>query len=614
MGEDFIFGEINFSDKIVKRRQAELSTVWHADRIEPRDPRPGQPVKIIVDIGPEIRADEVYCYWSTGQESPCGHGGRAKHGNVVRLEKVATVWEELIWGYVERWQGTIPAQKEGTLVKYTVEAWDSLKQVSAFADHGTPRPEEGTLYGYSVDAWKPPDWIHDASIYQIFVDRFSPGGNRQWNQTSDMCDTYGGTLRGIIEKLPYISNLGFNTLWLSPVSESPSAHHYDIMDHRSVAAGFGTIEDFRELVKKAHDLGMRVLLDFVTHSTSDQHPFFKAAQADQNSPYYRWYTFTHWPDEYECFYEVKSLPYLNLDYAPARKYIIDSALFWLEQGIDGFRLDYAIKPSLEFWADFQSAVRKANPDCCLIGEATASPERLRAFAGKLDGCLDFNLVNAIRSSLVHGKGDLIYFGNFLDRHEQYQDADFILPSFIDSHDMNRILFAAEGDVQKVMLAAVCQFTLSQPPIVFYGTEVGLSQPVDSWAELSVVRAPMPWADSQEHTLYKFYRILCDTRRNFASLRRGTRKILLADEKCLVYSKTLSSETCLVVLNAGDARQVSIEAGNLTGQLWDVFTSERIIAIEGKIKLELKPMQAAIFAPGIPHQKFPGKQGKQEKEC
>jgi cyclomaltodextrinase / maltogenic alpha-amylase / neopullulanase len=597
MGEDFIFGETNYSDTVVKRRQRELRTVWHNHRMEPRDPLPGQAVTLTVDVGPSQRADRVFCYWTTAPEQPAGHAGIPSCGQVIELEKVGLIWDDLVWDYVERWQGVLPPQLDGTYVRYRLEAWDARRRVGAFADHGDSDPLLGPPFAYHVDFWQPPDWIRDAIIYQVMLDRFNPGSGRRWKEPAEMNGVFGGTLPGMVEKLPYISKLGFNTLWVSPILESPSSHHYDATNHRAVSPDFGTNQDFRELVEAAHREGLRVLLDFVVHATSDRHPFMVSARADRNSPYFSYYTFTQWPDHYDCFFGVKDLPHLNLEYVPARRYILDSALFWLDFGVDGFRLDYVIQPSCDFWVELQSTVRQARPDFCTLGEAVIGPAGLRTFEGKLDGCLDFTLASLIRSTFIFGEHDLAFFNRFLDQHESYQPGTFIRPSFIDSHDMNRVMFIARGDVRKVKLAAVCQFSLSQPPVMLYGTEVGLSQKGDGRNNLDMARDPMPWDSAPVPGLTDFYRRLCHVRSAHPCLSRGLRRTLFADAASLAYSKEDDKDACLVVLNLGDARRLSIPSEGLPQRLVDVFTGESFPASNNAFLLDLQPMQAAILVPG-----------------
>jgi len=597
--DDFIFGVTSFSDYVVKRRQGELRTVWHAHRIEPRDPLPHQPVEITVDVGTDHRADAVFCYWATDDELPVGRGGAAAHGHVLPLQNVGPSWDDLAWGYVSRWRGVLPGQPDGTRVRYRIEAWDAQQQKSAFADTGTDNPAQDPPFAYHVDTWRPPEWIHDAIIYHVVVDRFCPGDGRAWNPTNDLHAVHGGTLRGIIDRLPYITDLGANVLWISPITEGPSWHHYDTSDHRTVAPHLGSNADLRELVEKAHAAGIRILLDLVVHSTSNTHPFFKAAQADRSSPYYPYYTFTRWPDEYECFLNaVKELPHLNLEHPPVRRYMIDTAREWMaEYGVDGFRLDYAIQPSHHFWVDLQAALRALRSDSFTVGEAVASPLHLRTFEGKLDGCLDFTWAAMARAVFAHDSCDLAAFDRFLSRHEAYAGAGFVRPLFIDNHDMNRFLFIAQGDKRRLKLAAACQFTLSQPPIVLYGTEVGLSQHADCRSDLDVVRERMPWGDEQDAELHAFYRRLCSVRQGYPPLRRGARQTLHVDADVLVYRKGEGEGACIVALHKGEGnRTIRLGRGTASAPLHDALGTAECTCHDGAIEIGLGPWQAAIFVP------------------
>ena len=598
MADDFIFGETSFSDYVVKRRQSELRGLWHAHRIEPRDPLPGQPVQVTVDVGLDHRADAVYAYWTAADEQPHGRAGVPACGQVIALQRVGPVWDDIIWGYVERWRGTVPGQPDGTRVRYRIEAWDGQASRSVFADSGAEDPLLSPPFAYAVDRRQPPSWLRDAIIYEIMVDRFYPGNGKAWSQTTNLSGIIGGTLRGIVDKLPYILDLGANALWISPICEGPSWHHYATTDHRVVASHIGTNEDFRTLVREAHDAGLRIILDYVVHATSDEHRFLRAAQADANSEYCQWYNFTHWPDQYEGFFNLPIMPHLNLEKHPARQYIIDTALMWLEDyGVDAFRLDYAIKPSHDFWVALQQALVAANPECATLAEAVATPEYLRTFEGKVDGCLDFAWVEAARAAFATRQMGLPAFERFLSRHEVYADPSFIRPTFIDNHDMNRILFMAGGDTGRVKLAAACQFTLSQPPIVLYGTEVGLSQRADSRGDLDVTREPMPWDDRQDHDLLAFYRRLCAARKAWTPLRHGTRRTVYLDGDTLVYAKGQGAEACLVVLHAGAAsKTLTLDTHGLSATFRDVLSDGLYQVSAGKLTLTLGPDQPAILVP------------------
>ena len=324
-----------------------------------------------------------------------------------------------------------------------------------------------------------PEWAKSAVIYQVFPDRFFPGTRKEWLKPDTPSGFYGGTLRGITEKMDYIAGMGFNTIWLNPIFPSPSHHGYDATDLFSIAPRLGTLQDFQELVKESHRQGIRLILDFVPNHWSSLHPTFQDAICNPASKYRDWYLFRNYPDEYETFFGVKDLPQLNLRNPETRQHICDAAGYWLDLGVDGFRLDYAIGPSHDFWADFRKATRQVNPECLTFGEIVDPPDVQLSYQGLMDGCLDFMLLEAIRQTFGFGRWNGIKFASFLQRHLAYFLPGFSLPSFLDNHDMNRFLWACGGNKKRLKMAAMCQFMLPGQPVVYYGTETGLSQERDA---------------------------------------------------------------------------------------------------------------------------------------
>ena len=202
------------------------------------------------------------------------------------------------------------------------------------------------------------EWFRNSVIYQIFIDRFAGfQSTEHWEQPVFI----GGNLKGIIDKLPYLMDLGVNTLWISPFYQTSAYHGYHITDFYKVDPHFGTIEDVKELINAVHQNQMHILADFVPNHCSSNHPFFKDAQKNENSQYKDWFCFTKWPKEYLCFLSVKELPKLNLENPATRDHIVNAANYWLSLGFDGFRLDHVIGPSHTFWKYFQSEIKKGYP-------------------------------------------------------------------------------------------------------------------------------------------------------------------------------------------------------------------------------------------------------------
>ena len=218
-----------------------------------------------------------------------------------------------------------------------------------------------------------------------------------------------------------------------------------------------------------------MLLDFVVNHVSSSHAAFGRAQADPEAPEARWFRFTRWPDEYETFFGVRDHPRIDSDDPGARRHMIEAARFWLDLGVDGFRCDYANGPSHAFWSAFRAATRAARPDSVTLGEVVETPALQRTYEGRLDGCLDFLLMQALRRFFAFRASTAGELDAFLRRHLAFFGDGLALPSFLDNHDMNRFLWVVGGDTRRLRLAAMCQFALPGPPIVYYGTELGLSQ-------------------------------------------------------------------------------------------------------------------------------------------
>ena len=217
-------------------------------------------------------------------------------------------------------------------------------------------------------------------------------------------------------------------------------------------------------------------------------------------------------------------------------------------------MDYSIGPSPDFYAEFRRVTRAAKPDCWTFGEAIDPPDSQLTFEGGMDGSLDFIMLDALRHAFILGDWDGPRLAEFLDRHEAYFPATFSRPSFLDNHDMSRFLWLAKGDTRKLKLAALCQFTLSGAPIIYYGTEIGLSQVRDMRQNGRMIheeaRLPMPW-DEQDLDLLEFYSRLCKIRVEETPLRGRTRELLQAKGPLLVYRRRDPNGSLVCVLNLSD---------------------------------------------------------------
>lgn len=592
--DDFIFGSMDTEALRVEHHRRCHQGIAHFSRRSPRDPLPGQPVSLTVSVGAGLGAVAAWIYFTDDGSDPAGKLGRATHGRVVDMRWSSAAWDDITWGYTHTWCGVIPAQADQTIVRYRigVQAADGTE---IFAD-------DGAYYAYCVDSFTAPDWSRDAIIYHILVDRFARGHGKAWNAVESIDEIYGGDLAGILDRLDYIQQLGANTLYLSPIFPCPNHHRYNALDYFDIDPVVGSRADFHWLLDALHARGMRLILDFVPNHWSDQHATFQNAIADPSSSYRGWYNFSHYPDEYECFFHVKSMPRINLRNPDARAYLCDAAAYWLRLGVDGLRLDYAIGPTPDFWADFRLATRRANADCWVFGEVVDSPHAQMAFSGLLDGCLDFILLEAFRQTFATHAWDGGKFASFLRGHFAAFPPDFSRPAFLDNHDMDRFLWAAQGDVAALKLAALCQFTLPGAPMIYYGTEVGLSQERGTrdrrggFGRLEEARLPMPWDESRDEGLLAYYRQLAALRLQEESLRRGNWALESATPEVFAYRRTSGTDCLLVDINLSSTVQdfsIPSEFDRL------IFSTERghsAISISGG-SLQLPPRSGAVLRRG-----------------
>ena len=322
------------------------------------------------------------------------------------------------------------------------------------------------------------DWLKNAVIYQIFIDRFAGYKNsHDWDKPVFI----GGNIRGIINKLPYIELLGVNTIWLSPFCKTSAYHGYHIVDFYSVDSNFGSEKDLKKLIDNAHKRGIKIIMDFVPNHCSHKHPYFIDAQKNPKSIYRDWFIFDNWPSDYRCFLSYKELPKLNLDYKPAFKHILGSARKWLSMGVDGLRIDHIIGLSNENTEQLVGALKEEFPNTVYIGEATAMgikykelntlripKKRLifllkkaglsrlsvaimyRNYIGMLDGVLNFLSANELEN-MVNGKDESRVVEALVKQKQKFQN-QLVLPTFLDNHDMERFLFRCGNDVEKLKKA------------------------------------------------------------------------------------------------------------------------------------------------------------------
>ena len=455
----------------------------------------------------------------------------------------------------------------------------------------------------------------DEIIYHIFIDRFA---GFDIAKDDSQPQRIGGNLKAITKKLPYLKKLGVSCIWLSPFYKAESYHGYDILDFFKVDEAVGTEKDLEELIEKAHKMEIKIIADFVPNHCSEHHPFFTDARSNKDSIYKNWFYFKNWPEDYLCFLDWRHLPKINLENREARKYMLEAASFWLGKGLDGFRIDHALGLPKEFlkelaklaknkfligevWffgVDLRHAETIKGVDLLkIMEESKKNSSSLEDEAIKdldtIPGFLDFTFNSLIKDYL---KGSLSGRQFFYKLEQHYKNLGFVLPSFLDNHDMNRLIFELGNDKDLYKIASVLQFSMSQPPIIYYGNEIGLSQAMrieelPSHGDVQA-RRRMEW-EEQDEGLFEHYRRLCFLRKKIKAMREGETKLFYADDTRLLALTKESDDRIMVIVNPDNARiTFNLDLAQINAKyLIDLFEDKKI---EKTVRMQLEPKGFKVF--------------------
>lgn len=425
-------------------------------------------------------------------------------------------------------------------------------------------------FNLRADRLEIPDWVHDAVVYNIFPDSFADGKRRMSDQSvtveylgNECHSLHGGTINGIRENLDYIHGIGFNCLYLNPIFAASSYHKYDTLDYFHIDPTRGTDEDFRLLVREAHAMGIRVLIDGVFNHICWRHPFFQdVLEKGKASAYYDWfYELPEHPaypglggePDYLCFAYVPEMPKTNTANPAVRDYFCKVGAHWVREfDADGWRLDVANEVDDAFLRAFRDTVKREKPDALVIGEVWENA--FHYFNGNmLDSAMNYDFRR--------------FCGQFMARREidaeefDLRVSDLImrckkqgLPAqlnLLDSHDVSRFLTVCGGDRDRMELAIVFQMSFVGMPSIFYGDEkglMGLSEPE--------YRQAMDFGRTD--ALEDVYRRLIRLRQEQPALRCGEFRTVEAAGRLYSYERTLEGQTVRVTMNAG-AENIPVKA-------------------------------------------------------
>lgn len=351
-------------------------------------------------------------------------------------------------------------------------------------------------------------WTDTTVMYQIFPERFANGMGKKpyitapWDARPTPRMYLGGDLPGVTQHLDYLSDLGVNCLYFTPIHPSPTNHKYSIVDYYDVDAEFGGQAAFRELVQAAHARGMRVLLDGVFNHCSEYHPFFEDVKRRGNaSPYYDFFLIdgdfpSREKGNYRTFGFSSDMPKLNTGNPAVIDYFCGVGAWWIREfGIDGWRLDVMDEISDDFLRAFRKAVKAANPDALILGEAWHDPRAWLA-GDELDGVMNYGLTKALIDYLVDGALTARQAASRLTRlfFRTTSISARMMMNLLDSHDTDRFLTLLRGDRQRLKLALCLLFFFPGMPCVYYGDEIGMTGGYDPDC-----RKGFPWDEAKWDT-------------------------------------------------------------------------------------------------------------------
>jgi neopullulanase len=428
---------------------------------------------------------------------------------------------------------------------------------------------------------KTPDWVKDAVFYQIFPERFAqspavtkPSNLEPWDSPPTPEGFKGGDLLGIAEKIDYLADLGITAIYLNPIFASAANHRYHTFDYFQVDPILGGNTALRKLLDVAHTRGIRVVLDGVfNHASRGFFQFNHTLENGPASPYIDWFHFREFPlnpygpgkANYDAWIDLPALPKFNTNTKAVREYLWSVGRYWLEFGIDGWRLDVPNEiDDDDFWREFRRQVKEVNPEAYICGEIWGEAQRWLQ-GDQFDSVMNYLFTEACFSFFIRDLDYATFEGTPYSRVVVNQDAASfgeavqkllnLYPAeitaaqlnLLDSHDTARFVNTARGDETALRLATLFQMCFPGAPCVYYGDEIGLAGGRDPDC-----RRAFPWDPSKWNTLQlSFFKKVIEIRKEHPALRRGAFEQLHARDKLYVFGRSAPNEKLVIALNAGE---------------------------------------------------------------
>ncbi len=527
-----------------------------------------------------------------------------------------------------------------------------LKRIRLVVDYGSGISNMQTVFLYNGAPLKPQDKIfnwHESIIYSLLIDRFYDGDKSNsipivHDSLSYKANYMGGDFVGIIKKLQdgYFDSLGVNTIWISPVYDNPDKayreypkphrwftgyHGYWPVNSFATDEHFGTISQLKLLVKTAHKHGIKILLDFVSHHVHEDNPIFKEHRDWFGSLYLpdgslnirQWDThrLTTWFEPY-----LPSFDFIHSDAAVS--FMTNNALWWLRiTGADGFRHDAVKHVPNKFWRKLTSELKSSGlGNLYQIGETFGSYKLVSSYVnnGQLDAQFNFNLYNVAQAVFIDSNESFISLNNELKKSFSIYGVNNLMGNIMDSHDKNRYMAYADGDIKLSQWDATeigwdnppkvdhpssynkaelyYAYMLSTPgiPVVYYGSEFGMTGASDP-DNRRMMRFGNALNKYEKRMLKKVSRII-KLRRNNSALNFGDFLSLLVTHNVYAYLRSDMNERVLIVLNKSSDKKENVEikfpAYIKLNKLHDLMSGENIRVKNNKVLLTSKPLESKFY--------------------
>ncbi len=515
---------------------------------------------------------------------------------------------------------------------------------------GCNSKEYDETYGYRIDEDLSEVEIIDdnyRNYYEIFVRSFADS------------DGDGiGDLNGVKEKLPYIKELGYTGIWLMPINTSPSYHKYDVENYYEIDPSYGSMEDFEELLDAAHDLDIKIIIDFVmNHSSKENELFIKAGEEYEkylnnqtyDSSLYNMYSF--YKDENEAssakvtyykypgknfYYEgnfSSDMPEFNFDSDYTKEYFKDLAKYYLDLGVDGFRLDATLyyylnnnSKNIELLKEFNNYVKSINEDAYIVGECWSNSQTIKQYyTSGIDSFFYFPIsitdpnsfiINSINRDGIYCEN---YFNGLIDMLNNCNEG--ISAPFLDNHDTSRFTRVSSKEKTKFFYGLLSM--LNGTTFTYYGDEVGMTGAVKPDEN---VRIPIMWRENDEYntkplsgtsetneyfygsveeniaddnSIYNYYKKANYLRNKFPSIARGENKLVKVDKDngLLIIQKNYNNDDLYLAINFKEYNDNIIDVSSLNkqqvvGQL--VVDINKYIGDKGDNKIIMPPYSIALL--------------------